>query len=117
MLSSIEHPIPIANNFLVEIIAFDIDYPIIKGAQIMVHISIGKSPGIIKKIEKLIDKSNGQLIKKNPKCVKSHECALVEIKTEEMLGLELFSNFKSYGRVTIREKFKTMAVGMVVKIL
>lgn len=83
----------------------------------MVHINNGKSPGIIKKIEKLIDKTTGQLIKKNPKCVRSNECALAELKTEDMLCLELFSNYKCYGRVTIREKFKTVAVGMVVKIL
>jgi len=112
-----DHQIPIANNFLVEVIAFDVEYPIIKGAQVMIHINNGKSPGVIKKLEKLIDKTNGQLIKKNPKCVKSNECALIEITTEEMLCLELFSNLKNYGRVAIREKFKTMAVGMIVKIL
>ena len=117
VVCSVEHPIPIANNFLVEVIAFDIEYPIIKGAQVMIHINNGKSPGIVKKLEKLIDKTSGQLIKKNPKCVKSGECALLEIATEEMMCLELFSNLKTYGRVAIREKFRTMAVGMIVKIL
>ena len=52
VLCSVEHPIPIANNFLVEVIAFDIEYPIIKGAQVMIHINNGKSPGIVKKLEK-----------------------------------------------------------------
>jgi len=117
VLCSIENQIPIANNFLVEIIAFDLDYPIIKGAQVMIHVNNGKSTGIVKRLEKLIDKTDGQLIRKNPKCIRSNECALVEIKTDEMLCLELFSNLKSYGRVAIREKFKTLAVGMVVKIL
>lgn len=117
VLCSVEHPIPIANSFLVEVVAFDVEYPLIKGAQVMVHINNAKSPGVIKKLEKLIDKTNGQLIKKNPKCVKSNECALIEIRTEETLCLELFSNLKSYGRVAIREKFKTVAVGVVVKIL
>ena len=83
----------------------------------MIHINNGKSTGIVKKLEKLIDKTDGQLIRTNPKGVKSNEGALVEIKTDEMLCVELFSNLKSYGRVTIREKFKTLAVGMVVKIL
>lgn len=117
VISSVENQIPIANNFLVEVIAFEVEYPIIKGAQVMVHINNAKSPGVVRKLEKIIDKTNGQLIKKNPKCVKSNECALIEIRTDEMMCLELFSNLKSYGRVAIREKFKTMAVGVVVKIL
>jgi hypothetical protein len=41
----------------------------------MVHVNTQKSQGKIKKITALLDSHNGEILKKNPKCINSYECA------------------------------------------
>lgn len=74
------HPITVTNKVIIEFVAFDLIYPILKSSEVMVYINTARSDGIIKKILKLIDKNNGTAIKKNPKCLKSHDCAEIELK-------------------------------------
>ncbi|KAL4487181.1 hypothetical protein ABPG72_017900 [Tetrahymena utriculariae] len=117
VLCSIEHPIPISRVFEVDLSAFELNYPILKGAQVVMYINTAKCPGYIKKITAILDKANGQIIKKNPKCIRNNECAIVEVCIEKENCMELFSNFKSFGRVVLREKMNTIGVGSITKIM
>lgn len=56
-------------------------------------------------------------MKKNPKMIKSNDCAEVEITTRDRVCIELFANFKVFGRVIVREKKDTICVGTVKKLL
>ena len=56
------------------------------------------------------------MLKKNPQTIKANDCAEVELELEEMMCAELYSNFKVYGRVILREELKTLGVGMILKI-
>lgn len=67
--------IPITKHVVAEFVAFDLIYPILKGAEVMVYINTSRTDGFLFKINKLIDKDNGAVLKKSPKCIKSHECA------------------------------------------
>lgn len=69
--------IPVSKKVVVEFVAFDLIYPVLKGAEVMVYINTSRTDGTLHKIVKLIDKDNGNVIKKHPKCIKSHECAEV----------------------------------------
>lgn len=71
--------IPVTKKVVIEFVAFDLIYPVLKGAEVMVYINTSRSDGIMHKITKLIDKDNGNVLKKNPKCIKSHECAEIQV--------------------------------------
>ncbi|EGR27885.1 hypothetical protein IMG5_187290 [Ichthyophthirius multifiliis] len=129
VLCSIEYPIPTTNLIDAEFVAFELIYPILKGAQVIVYINTAKSPGFIKKVYNLIDKNSGDILKKNPKyiylnffiqifnrCIRSHDCAQIQISIEKSLCAELYSNYRAYGRVIIREQMNTLGVGMITKI-
>jgi len=69
----------------------------------MVYINTARTDGHLIKISKLIDKDNGSMLKKNPKCIKSYECAEIHLKFGELMTAEIYSNFKIYGRVILRD--------------
>jgi len=80
------------------------------------YINTSRCPGIIRRISAIIDKTTGEVIKKNPKCIRDHEYSLVEVAIDKEHCMELYSNFKSFGRVVIREKMSTLGVGKIVRI-
>jgi len=47
----------------------------------------------------------------------SHQNALVTIKLEERACLELFSNYRQMGRITIRDGKKTIAAGIIIEFI
>lgn len=72
---------------------------------------------MISKINYIYNPSDGVIIKKNPKMLKSNDCAEIEVTTRHRVCVEIFANFKVFGRVIIREKKETVCVGTVKKIL
>jgi translation elongation factor EF-1alpha len=42
--------------------------------------------------------------------------ALVTIKLEEKSCMELFSNYKSLGRITVRDRNETLASGIIIEL-
>ena len=105
--------IPVSKKFVVEALALDLDVPILKGTQVVIYIGANKSPARITKINFIFNPNDGTVIKKNPKSIKSNDCAEIEIETENKVCVELFSNFKTFGRVIIREKKDTLCVGTI----
>ena len=67
MLSSIDLPIPISKLLLVELVTFELEYPLIKGAPAMIYVNMARSEGSLKRIIKVLDKKTGQTIKGFPK--------------------------------------------------
>nr|QBH68025.1 elongation factor Tu protein [Philasterides dicentrarchi] len=109
--------IPITKHVVAEFVAFDLIYPILKGAEVMVYINTSRTDGFLFKINKLIDKDNGAVLKKSPKCIKSHECAEIQVKFGELMCAELYANFNIYGRIILRDNKQTIGVGTIKEIL
>jgi elongation factor 1 alpha-like protein len=81
----------------------------------MVFSFSAKVPGRISKLEGIVNPKSGETIKANPKytfnfltlpirCLIKNQNAIVHIKLEERACLELFSNYKALGRITIRDR-------------
>lgn len=75
VLSSLKYSIPVTQNIIVEALALDLDRPVLRGTEVVVYIGTNKSLARITKIYFIYNPSDGAIIKKNPKAIKSNECA------------------------------------------
>jgi elongation factor 1 alpha-like protein len=64
-----------------------------------------------------VNPKSGESIKKNPKCLIKNQNAIVLIMLEERALLELFSNYKTLGRITLRDGHKTLAAGIITELI
>jgi len=65
----------------------------------------------------LINKRNGQKIEDNPKFVKSGQACIVEMKPSKPMCVEAFSVYAPLGRFAVRDMRKTVAVGVIKKVM
>eukprot|EP00010_Vexillifera_abyssalis_P005174 CAMPEP_0201556812 /NCGR_PEP_ID=MMETSP0173_2-20130828/57888_1 /ASSEMBLY_ACC=CAM_ASM_000268 /TAXON_ID=218659 /ORGANISM="Vexillifera sp., Strain DIVA3 564/2" /LENGTH=598 /DNA_ID=CAMNT_0047969319 /DNA_START=21 /DNA_END=1817 /DNA_ORIENTATION=+ len=112
-----EHPIPVVRRFQAQIITFELDIPILKGQEVMVHSQTNSESGYVNRLVALVNKGDGEVKKKKPRAIPSKASAIVEITTSRHICLELFTNFKALGRFLLREKGKTIAAGIVTKLI
>lgn len=64
-----------------------------------------------------MNRSNGEITKKNPRALGKNVAAIVEIKLDRPVCLELFKDSKALGRFTLRSGNSSVAAGVVTKIL
>ncbi len=62
-----------------EALALELEQPILKGTEVIVYVGTKKSPGKIVKINFIMNANNGAILKKNPKLIRSDDCAEIEI--------------------------------------
>ena len=67
---------------------------ITKGEQVTVHSFSTRVPGKIHSLHSIIDQNSNEVIKAKPKFLKEGHYALISIKLEERMALELFTNSK-----------------------
>merc|ERR1711937_970079 len=65
----------------------------------------------------LIDKRNGRKLEDNPKFVKSGQACIVEMKPSKPMCVEAFSVYAPLGRFAVRDMRKTVAVGVIKKVM
>jgi len=65
----------------------------------------------------LIDKRNGKKLEDNPKQVKSGQACIVEMKPSKPMCVEAFSVYAPLGRFAVRDMRKTVAVGVIKKVM
>jgi len=65
----------------------------------------------------LINKRNGQKIEDNPKFVKSGQACIVEMLPSKQMCVEAFSCYAPLGRFAVRDMRKTVAVGVIKKVM
>ena len=80
------------------------------------HMHIMNIPVCVSKLVALLDK-NGEVTQKNPRGVSKGCLAVVEIKTDKPISLELFSENKFFGRFLLREQSSTVAAGMITELV
>jgi len=64
-----------------------------------------------------IDKRNGKVMEENPKAIKSGDAAMVEMVPTKPLCVEAFSLYPPLGRFAVRDMRKTVAVGVIKKVM
>lgn len=111
-----KYPINQVREFRAQIVVFDIKTPITRGQNIILYSFSNKIPGKLNKLEAIVNPKSGETIKANPKCLIKNQTAIVHIKLEEKACLELFSNYKAMGRITVRDRNETLASGIIIEL-
>lgn len=114
ILSDPIYPVKYCKKFRAIIVVFEIDFPIIRGTEVILHVQNVNVPGHISKLNHILDKKQ-KSIKKRPRLLKKNTHADVLIRTDDFIGLELFEVSRSYGRFVLRKEGKTIASGIVKK--
>jgi len=121
LLCDPEKPIRISNKFRAQILTFVPQRPVLKGQSAEMHYSNINEAVVITKLLAILDKTNMEIKKKNPRVLGDHMAALVEVSVsnavQKKLCLELYSDYKQLGRFTLRENGKTFAAGIITEIL
>lgn len=104
-------------KFRARVLVFNIEVPITKGFPVDLHYQTVSEPAVISRLVSIQSKSNGEVIKLKPRCLNKNQVAIVEIKLDRPICLELFKDSKSLGRITCRYGGTTIASGMVVEIV
>jgi elongation factor 1 alpha-like protein len=112
-----KYPLQMIKEFRLQVIVFDINIPITKGQAVTVHAHSAKHSGNIIKLEQIISQKTGDVLKKNPMCLKKSNVANIIVRSNDKMCLELFRNFRTFGRVTLRDSGKTIAAGIITDIL
>lgn len=111
-------PVPVTSTFEAQIVVFDIRIPITPGYPVVLHHGSLDEPAFVAKLLEVLDKSTGEVVKKNPRCLSKGMTARVQIKlTQRAIPLETFKDNKQLGRVMLRKDGETVAAGVVNEIL
>jgi sulfate adenylyltransferase subunit 1 (EFTu-like GTPase family) len=109
-------PFPIA-NFDAQVIVLDHPNKIMAGYTPVVDCHTAHIACKFNKLLYLINKRNGQRLEDNPKSVKTGQAAIVEMVPSKPLCVEAFSEYAPLGRFAVRDMRKTVAVGVIKKVM
>ena len=89
--------------------------PIIRGSQVLMHIHCLDVPAVISNILSKVNKRDGSNAPK-PRVLTGGSNATVEIKLNEKICLETYSDCRSLGRFVLRRGGDTVAIGIIEEI-
>lgn len=84
--------------------------------QVILHLLNFVDEVKIMKLRAQLNKVTGEMIKKNPRCLIKNSAAIVTIRTNRPICLELYKNIKEFGRFMLRDTGITIAAGLVTKV-
>lgn len=103
--------------FEAQIVVFDIRIPITPGYPVVLHHGSLDEPASIVKLSQVLDKSTGQVIKKNPKALTKGMTAKIQIRlAHHAIPLETFKDNKQLGRIMLRKGGETVAAGVITEV-
>lgn len=114
------HPdFPVATAMCLElkVLTLDISMPILIGSQVEFHVHHAKEAARVVKILSVIDQKTGKVSKKAPRCLTAKQSAVIEVVVDRAVCVEEFSECKAIGRVFLRASGKTVAVGIITRIV
>ncbi|KAK7318874.1 hypothetical protein RJT34_03581 [Clitoria ternatea] len=112
-----DFPVAVAKHLELKVLVLDGASPILVGAQLEFHIHHAKEPARISKILSVLDPKTGKVIKKSPRCLTAKQSAVIEVTLHESVCVVEFSSCKALGRVSLRSLGRTIAVGLVSRII
>lgn len=111
------HSIRASNRFQARIVVFNIEIPITKGFQAILHYQSLCEPVVLKKIVSQLHKSTGEAMKKKPRCLTKQNNAIVELLANRQICMEEYKDVRELGRFMLRSGGSTVAAGVITKIL
>ncbi|XP_004504249.1 uncharacterized protein [Cicer arietinum] len=112
-----DFPVAVAKHLELKLLVLDGASPILVGAQLEFHIHHAKEPARVSRILSILDPKTGKVTKKSPRCLTSKQSAVIEVILHEPVCVVEFSRCKALGRVSLRTLGRTIAVGLVTRII
>ncbi|XP_039044310.1 HBS1-like protein isoform X1 [Hibiscus syriacus] len=112
-----DFPVAFAKHLELKVLVLDVATPILIGSQLEFHIHHAKESARVARISSLLDSKTGKVAKKAPRCIVAKQSAVVEVTLHEAVCVEEFSKCKALGRVFLRTLGRTVAVGIVTRIV
>lgn len=98
------------------LVMHQLQVPIIRGAQVLMHMHSIDVPAVISKLI-AITKRDGTVQKERPRVITGGASALVEITLQEKVCLESFVDCRAIGRFVLRRGGDSIAVGIIEEVL
>ncbi|PON73020.1 Translation elongation factor [Parasponia andersonii] len=112
-----DFPASVAKHLEVKVLVLDVTTPILVGSQLEFHLHHVKEAARVVKILSLLDPKTGKVAKKAPRCLTAKQSAVVEVLLHGPVCVEEFSSCRALGRVFLRALGRTIAVGIVTRII
>eukprot|EP00249_Psilotum_nudum_P014863 c25037_g1_i2 orf=1240-2895(+) len=112
-----DYPVPVAHRLEVKVLILEAPAPILRGSQVVFHCHHAKEPAKITELIAILDQKTGAISRRNPRCLLAHQSAILEVVPERAVCVEEYSNYRALGRISLRDAGKTLAVGIVFRII
>ena len=113
VLCDVQFPIPLVKTFIGKIMVYDLPMGNLhKGAEVMIYNYTNKMSAKVSKLIAIIDEKTGDVISKGPKWLKKEQFAMIQIRLDEPICMELFANYKNMGRFVIRKAHHSSGIGV-----
>ncbi|KAI9127307.1 hypothetical protein K1719_001866 [Acacia pycnantha] len=115
-----DYPVKVASHLELKVIVLEEANPILVGSQVRTikfHIHHTKEPAIVSKVASVLDPKTGKVTKKSPRCFIAKQGAIVEVILQEPVCVVESSICKALGRVSLRALGRTIAVGLVTRMI
>ncbi|ESN98448.1 hypothetical protein HELRODRAFT_101631 [Helobdella robusta] len=116
ILCDLGRPVQQTSLFQARIVIFNIDVPIMQGHQVVLHYQSMTEQAVVLRLISQLHRNTGEVIKRKPRCLVKNTSAVVDIKVDRPICIELYSNFKELGRFMLRKGGHTIAAGLVIEI-
>ncbi|CAI7824053.1 unnamed protein product [Closterium sp. NIES-54] len=91
--------------------------PHLPSHQAILHAHAAKEACRIAALTAILDAKTGAVARAKPRAVGSNQSAIVELSLDRGVCLEAYSDFRAFGRIALREGGRTLAVGIIMRIL
>ncbi|KAL3512234.1 hypothetical protein ACH5RR_024951 [Cinchona calisaya] len=112
-----DFPVAVSKHLELKILVLDVTTPVLIGSLLEFHIHHAKEAAQVVKILSLLDPKTGKVSKKSPRCLVAKQNAVVEVVLQEEVCVEEYSRCKALGRVSLRASGRTIALGVVTRIV
>ncbi|XP_062163817.1 uncharacterized protein LOC133870668 isoform X3 [Alnus glutinosa] len=112
-----DFPVAIAKRLELKVLVLDVTTPILIGSQLEFHVHHAKEAARVVRILSLLDPKTGNVTKKAPRCLIAKQSAVIEVALNGPVCVEEFSSCRALGRVSLRALGKTIALGIVTRVI
>ncbi|CAF0937206.1 unnamed protein product [Brachionus calyciflorus] len=113
----ISPPMPVSDRIRARVILFNLEIPMTNGFPVVFHYKSLNEAAVVKKLVSLLDKSSGEVVKEKPRVLNNGQSAIVEIKINRPICVELYQNYRELGRFMLRYNGVTIAAGQITEII
>ncbi|XP_038700327.1 HBS1-like protein isoform X1 [Tripterygium wilfordii] len=112
-----DFPVAVAKHLELKILVLEIATPILIATQLEFHMHHAKDAARVTRILSLLDPKTGKEKKKGPRCLLAKQNAIIGVILNEPVCVEEFSNCRALGRVCLRALGRTVALGIVTRVV